>query len=321
MKKSRRKFITFLLLCLTALCYVYLLRHVDIKWVISAVSLTDIVILSVLVVGMLLLRGIQTKLFLSHFKVPLSPSVWFGLAVLSSMASYLPLRGGMAAQAIYLKKIYRFPYSLFVSSLTASYAIVFFSHGVIGIAASLLALIRWDQFSFIIFFSFLLLIVFSVFVFLFGAKFSEANNRFIKLIAQVSAGIKHIKSDRRLLYQIVAIQSLACLIFAFRLYYVYRALSYDMPFTYCMILSPLAIVSMLVSITPAGLGFREIVIGAISKMIGHQFTEGVIVASLDRVVAMFWVFLLGGIFSYLLIAKSRKAESGEVGLSCLENCK
>ena len=67
---------------------------------------------------------------------------------------------------------------------------------------------------------------------------------------------------------------------------------------------------MLISITSAGLGFREIVIGTISKMIGHQLTEGVIVASLDRVVAMFWVFLLGGVFSYLLISKSRVSESG-----------
>jgi len=307
--RNTLKLISLFILGITLIGYLFLVRNIDIKEIVAKISIVNVVILSLLSLGSLGLNGLRTKLLLDCFNVRLPAYEWFGLSVLNSMTNYLPLRGGIAVKAIYLKKIHQFSYSFFLSSTAANYAIMFLSSGVIGVVASLLAMMKLGKFSLTIFFSFLFLIVSSMLILLGGAKIPKMKNRFLQPIAEISTGLKHITSDHGFLYKLAALESLACLLYAFSLYYEYRTLSYDMPFIYCMMLSPLTLVSTVVSITPANLGVREIVIGAISRMIGSQFIEGVIVATLDRTVAMFWIFLMGAIFTYLLISKNSQVKS------------
>jgi len=47
-----------------------------------------------------------------------------------------------------------------------------------------------------------------------------------------------------------------------------------------------------------------------SELLGQGWSQGLLIASLDRLVSMFWVFLLGGAFTPVLGA-NLKIENGE----------
>jgi len=91
------------------------------------------VLLRLLFVG---LNGYYLKLFAQTFDIHLRFREWFGLAFMTTMGNYLtPLSGGMVARATYLKLRHAFPYTQFLSLLTASYLIIFWVAGVLGLLA------------------------------------------------------------------------------------------------------------------------------------------------------------------------------------------
>jgi uncharacterized protein (TIRG00374 family) len=96
-----------------------------------------------------------------------------------------------------------------------------------------------------------------------------------------------------------------------RYYIAFRAFSLNISFWYCLMLAPLSILTTFISITPAGLGIREAVICFTSKILGMGLNPGMYAASLDRAVVMFWVFILGPIFGYILIDRKRIPPNGE----------
>ena len=57
------------------------------------------------------------------------------------------------------------------------------------------------------------------------------------------------------------------------------------------------------SIFPGNLGLRETLAGAVSKIFGISFAQGMVAALVDRIVDMFWIFLLGIWFSFRIIIK------------------
>ena len=85
-----------------------------------------------------------------------------------------------------------------------------------------------------------------------------------------------------------------------------RAFSLNIPFGYCLIIVPVSILATFTSITPAGLGIREVVVGYSSKALGIGLNHGIYAAFLDRAVVMFWVFFLGPVFSHILLLKEQR---------------
>ncbi|MCA9926730.1 MAG: flippase-like domain-containing protein, partial [Anaerolineales bacterium] len=105
---------------------------VDISWPLAF----GMVLLRLLFVG---LNGYYLKLFAQTFGVQLRVREWFGLAFITTMGNYLtPLSGGMVARATYLKVRHSLPYAKFLSLLTASYLIVFWVAGFLGLVATIL---------------------------------------------------------------------------------------------------------------------------------------------------------------------------------------
>lgn len=77
--------------------------------------------------------------------------------------------------------------------------------------------------------------------------------------------------------------------------------------TFLVIISIFFSISVLLSITPAGLGIRESFVGFSSEILGLNFGKGVIAAAIDRIIIIVLIIILAPIFSYILSKKVKKS--------------
>lgn len=229
---------------------------------------------------------------------------WIGVAIVQSFLNYLPLKGGMLANAVYLKRWHSFPYMRFFSMIGSSSLVTILSAGFIGLIVSSFYYFQ-GNISVIMPFLFLSLFIFPLFFIASSSRFDLSEGRLRRRLSDVLEGWNMIRRKRASLYSLILLDILSVFIFSMRYYLAFRVFSFSIPFSYCIILAPMSILSTLIGFTPAGLGIREALIGFISKILGTGLNPGIYAASLDRAVVMFWVFILGPIFSYILINAER----------------
>lgn len=104
-----------------------------------------------------------------------------------------------------------------------------------------------------------------------------------------------------LIGKILGLRVAFLLVNAARLYAGFRAIDVDVSFTGVVIASLLADLSMLVAITPAGLGLREAVVAFSAHVLGVEPSAALSVAILDRLVMTLCVIVLAQVGTWRLI--------------------
>jgi hypothetical protein len=66
--------------------------------------------------------------------------------------------------------------------------------------------------------------------------------------------------------------------------------------------------ALLVNITPGALGIREAIAGFSAQLLGSQVETGVLISSVERVLILAWVFVLGIPFIYYFNHKINKKD-------------
>ena len=259
---------------------------------------------SILAVLVICVNGYITRIFLVLFNVEIRPKEWFGLAVLTAMGNYLaPFRGGMALKGIYLKRQLKFPYSTFASTMAASYILSFLCAGILGTATLILILklygtIQWKLFVFLCAVSATM-----VGIIILSPRIENPQNRYKLILKNTFDGWNRIKGNTDLVIKVSALIVLNYIIISARLYYGYRMLQIDLGILPVFLISLIMGFSVLIAITPGSLGIQEAAIGFISKLVGSEFSNGLMVSGILRTVDIMVVFALGPIFMHLLLKK------------------
>jgi uncharacterized protein (TIRG00374 family) len=263
----------------------------------------DFVVLSCLVIATTFLNGLIIKALMEFFKIRIKAREWFGLSVVSSFGNYLPLRMGIVAKAVYLRKIHDFPYTHFISALGATYIVMFLSCGLIGMVGMSAVYFAFSAFSVVLFVLYAVIFLGALFFVIFPPKDSLSKRRFTKNIRDVIKGWDLIRKDKKLLLNLAYINVLLIFIYALRIYYASFALGYNFPFLCVLVIALPSLLSIFLTIIPGGFGIREAAIGFSFKLLGGEVTTGIVAGSLDRVVSFTWVVFLGAIFTWVLLRK------------------
>ena len=243
---------------------------------------------------------------ISIFNIHLPFKEWYGLTVSNTMYNYLlPARGGLAIRAIYLKNNYHFPFSQYLSYLTGTYLLqLFFS----AFWATLIGLYLFyiQKFgSFVLIYSCLgAMVCFSgLMIFLYKINpinWSE-NNRLFSFIRHAAIGTNLFKENPSKVLKLALLHIFFILAISLRLFIAYYVLDIHLSFLRIVFIICIVSVSMVLSITPGNLGIKEGIIGLSANILGLPLDQALLGAVLDRIVAMILVFLLGVIFSRVLI--------------------
>lgn len=207
---------------------------------------------------------------------------------------------GISARAIYFKKKYKFSYTLSISTVGISYLTDFLILGPFGVIASFYLPLQ-DEIKYGLIIAFLIISLVSIALLFFMPPLPiNPNIKIVRYITKSINELQHIRKD----YALICKLSLNCIERALtsivQLYIFFLAFDYKISFYASSVIVIFTALATVVSITPMNLGFRESVVVIIAKLFGVGAVLGAIVAVVDRVMTMLWVFVSAPIFSYVL---------------------
>lgn len=291
-----------ILVVLVGLFIIYIKNNISNFQALSFVSPYLILILILLVLTRQALNSIITKNLLYPLGISLRKGEAFALSIVTGFYNLItPFRGGAVTRAIYLKKKHAFSYTNFLASLAGMYVITFLIASSVGIISTLTIYFSSGVFSRIIFailcavfFPLLVIVVLSPKLPLTKTNFA---NRFIKVIN----GWHLIKNNKRIIIITTLVSLIQLILGAVMFYLQFRVFGLEVGFVGCLFLASIGSLSMLIAITPAGLGINEAIIVFSALTIGITPAESLGVVLLGRAVQMSVLCILGPIFSYILL--------------------
>ena len=295
-----------LLLVIAILFGYYISQHISDFKALRLVNPIFIVILGVITLLSSTFNGMITDKLVSAFGIKLKFKEWFGLSVVTTFYNIItPFRGGMAARAVYLKKKHNFPYTDFLASLAGTYTMSFLIAGFFGLISIYFLYVQMKIFNPIILAFFLAFFIPLLAVVISSPKFPETKSKLINKFIRVMNGWHLIHKNRKLVLTVAVIASIQLFIGAFGAIASYYIFGIHISLAQAIFISCFGTFGILISITPAGLGIQEAVSVFSALVIGITPTQAISVAILNRAVTMIIMFVLGPIFSYILL-KSHK---------------
>ncbi|MFH1317868.1 MAG: lysylphosphatidylglycerol synthase domain-containing protein, partial [Candidatus Omnitrophota bacterium] len=254
-------------------------------------------------------NGLIIKYLVAPFNLKLGFKEWFGLSVITTFYNTIfPFRGGLIAKATYLKEKYSFPFFNYVAMMAGIYVISFLVAGFFGLVSLLFIYLFYRIFNSLILIVFVSVFLASFFIVLFSPKLPETKNSFLNKIIKVANGWHLIKGNRKIIFVSFAVEVVQILISVFSTTLLYRIFNIDISFVKALFLISIGKMFIFTGITPAGLGISEAIAVFSALVIGIRPAESLSAATLNRIIGTVVIFILGPIFSYLLIKKEKNPE-------------
>ena len=243
-----------------------------------------------------LINGQKIKFLLKHWKIQFPLKEAFALAAASSLFNFFPLQGGMAARGFYLKKRYHLPATHYSSLLAASYFILVFIQGTIGLILCL-TLESSKKVNFLIFLFTIALLITLILV-LFRIPLAIRNRlskgRF-SFVTHIHQHFLSLLKDYRCFLSVLFFDFLLLIVESTKIYLAFYLLGYSKEITLkaTVLMANLTIPSVLLNITPAGLGIRESAITLVAVIFHFKVEEAFFAGSFDRILTMVIIFTFG----------------------------
>lgn len=297
--------ILFLFIIVIALIY-FLSKQEDALSLLKGINVNGVYILVGTSPLFLLSNALILKKILHLFNVRLLLRECMGICSATAVGNLLTaFGGGTITKAVYLERRYAFPYTAFLSSMSAVYMIDLLLVGIMGstvIALKGLLDSREGIAAFVVFL-FLGIIAFTLTVA--PVRFKDRNGRIARKLVDLVRGWERIRADRKLIFSIGLLLLINNILAAIELMAGYYAFSTKVDFPTALLIGMLTGLLTVIKLTPANLGVQEGVIAFSSMFMGIGFEKGLMAATLIRIVSMVMVFISAGIFGGYLFFSDR----------------
>lgn len=265
---------------------------------IKQMSTGQIIMLSFLWHLMQSINALRLKLLVNVFDVDIDFKDSFKLVSVRSFLNYLPLSTGNIYNAYYLKAKNQLPYSKYASFFVAELLVML---GVSGLVSLLIIFYNYfvtgDFYIELSVCSIILLVILAVALIANKININLRGGRIIKFVNNFKDGIAEISNNRELIIKISFLFLFILITLSMRFFLVSEFLNFNIKFSDIFILTIFTTLIRFSSIIPGNIGIRETIAGATTRILGFSFSIGFTISLVDRVIAIFWIFLYGIIFT------------------------
>ncbi len=241
-----------------------------------------------------MINALKIKLLLVPFNIRLPFGESFTLANLTTFGNYLtPFRGGAALRAYYLKKHYTFSYSLFLSTLSALYIVLFLATSLIGLGLLLFLYLTQQTASIVLLTFFISILLGTSACIIIRAPKSSRSHWLMKSLNKMLTGWDEIRRHKLILVLLLLLDVLLCLAIGLRFYFILLIFGIAPSFAVALLLALISALSSLITITPASLGIKEASVAYFSTLLKNSFSSGLLVSVVDRAIEMIYLLILG----------------------------
>ncbi|MGI6484218.1 MAG: lysylphosphatidylglycerol synthase transmembrane domain-containing protein [Candidatus Dojkabacteria bacterium] len=279
-----------------------LLEKLDFKYV--------IVIFFVQIVGVFLIAFTNREVIsILRKEIPLMEA--FMLQYVNSFLNRIISEAGAVYRGVFLKEVYKLPYTKYISTIASLYLINFLSYSVIGLLSLLYIYLHHHRISYIVLVLFFVVLITSIVIIVINPYLkNKKRNKLLTWIISILEGWKDIKREKGKLV-ILTLLSIGTLILAtVQSVLVYKGLGFKIGFMETLYMSSLAAITTFVNITPDNLGLREGVYMFTSDVIGLDSDVILLGSLIIRAISLVNTFLIGGISYLILVPRYRSAKGG-----------
>lgn len=222
--------------------------------------------------------------------------------------NYLPMKAGTVSLAYHLKKNHGITLGDFLSIFAVQNLLSVLVTSVIALVC--LFYVQFDPtFGPILITTLFCLFLLSVWLLFFGQKFASIFKVLGNRVHSIAKGLAVFRQHHRLGMWVIVMGLFGYSIAAWRLQLIYELVGIHSSFLQVMIISAAIQISMIISFTPAGIGIREALVGLMSIALTFDGSFGVITASIERVIVLFWVILLFVLFKIASIGRQNAEQT------------
>lgn len=256
--------------------------------------------------------GFKAKRILRFFNIQLVFKEWFGMSCVNNFYNYLAPKSGTAVCGVYLKNKYKLDYHKYVGVLITTGLITILTSGVVGFIVTLCSGLphRIDIIIFLVLFFGMIagpLILFLM------PRIKLPEKGFFEKINEFFEGWEILHKNFATMMVLSFWDFLIILSMAARYFILFRIFSLPVTFASCILISPFNIITHFATIVPGAYGIKEATVGAVSTLTNVSFTSGALATLSDRIIMMALTFILGPIFSFVLLKHSFEDKEPPVG--------
>jgi len=222
----------------------------------------------------------------------------------SMLLNYAPMKMGTLFRANYLKRHYKLAYSHFA----AFFLYIMFLMTAIAAATGLVVLLIVygisNNESKILAGVFAAGLIGSLCLLFIPLPYPKSNGRLVSALRNFLISRTQIAKQPMGICISLLFLIMSFLLSTFRLWIISRSMGIDIHPVGCLILGALGFIALFLSLTPGSLGIREFVLACGSTVLNVPFKAGLMVALVDRAIAMSYIFIVGGICMIWLWHKS-----------------
>lgn len=288
---------------LVFLCW-YLAQHWDELKVLVKFRSMELVIFFVLC---FLLAGLNASVVQKMLRVlGLRTRLWEMVLLehTSQLLNYAPMKFGTLFRAYYLKRHFGLEYASYAACFAYMTLLMIGSACALGLVSLGLDIGFEAYKSKILGLILGVLSVGSIAMLVIPIKKPGGNSRFSKwLQAFLSGRIRLGRSGKDLVLSTILL-ILNFIVGALRLGIICKSMNVDISLAGYLVLGSLGYVALLTGITPGSLGIREVILSFGAIVLGIPFEVGVLVAMVDRVIVMAYIFSAGSMCALYMWRKS-----------------
>jgi hypothetical protein len=301
----------------------YINRYATEFYRLRDISAVGVGVLSLIVLIGHLVIALKFNVTAQSFNVTLHLTEAFFLTEAGSFMNIVPLNLGTGFRAAYLKKVRNLKFVDFGIGFLALLLTEFIAAGALGLIASL-TLSNVSPVLELLFLVYILtpiaLLVIAWFLRKRTNDQSLNEKRHEKWLARLkrslSLSLDTMLSQPRLIVYLFLLNVLTDLILGIRYWLVAKWLNYSVNFASSMVLQSVSRATAIFAVVPSGtIGLREALAGLGATSLGKNAIDGVMISTIDRIVATAWIVLMGTLSMFILrqkIAKVYARDSIEV---------
>ena len=298
-----------------AYCIYYLNTHRQELSFISKGSLPELGIAACLVLASLFTNTFQLRLFFSHFGLSLRFIELIALTMSMCLGNLvLPMRGGTAIMAVYLKSVH----GLNIGAFAVIYAGVGLLMVLVNTGLALFGLaILYIQLGFFhLPLTLFLAVIFMLCAYLsvFPPPISWKRKGFLKPILDAINAWYRLTLHRTLLIKLTIWFTLGPVLVMGAFYFIYKAFAAPLPWSAVLITSSLGNLANLAPIVPGSLGIYDAVTIQVPQIFGLDTARSITAALLYRLLMFLWCLGLGipGLIYLFTVRRSRSSKKHQV---------
>ena len=247
--------------------------------------------------------GLKTKKIMELFSIKLSSTEWFGSSVVSNFYNYLAPKSGSAVVGVYLKNKHGLDYNKYMAVLITTGLITILTSGIVGlfVISFFYSSRLLNTITFLVMFLGMIvgpLLAFNL------PKINFLAKGIFKRFEKFFEGWHVLHKSRKTIFFLAAMDVCTILLMAWRYFILFRMFSLSVAFAPCVLISPFNIITHFATMVPGAYGIKEAAVGAVSTLTSISFASGVLATLSDRIIMMTLTFILGPIFSFILLKHS-----------------